>query len=502
MLGKNLFAGDVMSFEPSSTEIMLIKEDLAETLLEDGRYGDAIRAAEEAIACDERSLPAWLVHAAAAKKLNRPFEAIRSLKTALKLVPNLADVHANLGSLYADIEEFDDACHHLQKAIALMPGLASAHANLGSVYMRLERPDLAEPHTRHALAIDPNLIAAHQNLAAILMRRNPLEARHHRDAAYRERQIFTESGPPDGPTALILTGSGSGNVPYSHLLPRSGYTRIVWHVDYAPEGQENQLPPFDFVFNAVADCDEAQAAHKATLAFASICRRPLLNNPFHVERTSRTSIVPLLQSIDGLVVPQTRKIETADAMVAAARISQIKAPWIVRPVGRHGGEDVILSESGREVCQHIVQHGTCYATQFVDYRSPDGKYRKYRMIFVDRKPYPYHLAIGDHWLVHYRTSEMGLSKPKRVEEEAFLLEPQSVLGERGMRALAAIGKTIDLDYAGIDFSLLPDGRLLLFEANATMLVHPEDDPIFDYKKSAVGRILNALNEKIAERIGR
>ena len=49
-----------------------------------------------------------------------------------------------------------------------------------------------------------------------------------------------------------------------------------------------------------------------------------------------------------------------------------------------------------------------------------------------------------------------------------------MLGSAGMAAITAIGRAMDLDYAGVDFSLMPDGRILVFEANPTMLVHRED----------------------------
>ena len=68
--------------------------------------------------------------------------------------------------------------------------------------------------------------------------------------------------------------------------------------------------------------------------------------------------------------------------------------------------------------------------------------------------------------------------------------------------LEAIGATLDLDFAGIDFSVLQDGRLLMFEANPTMLVHPEDDPLFTYKNAAVQNILDAFDRMMARNIDR
>jgi ribonucleotide monophosphatase NagD (HAD superfamily) len=141
-----------------------------------------------------------------------------------------------------------------------------------------------------------------------------------------------------------------------------------------------------------------------------------------------------------------------------------------------------------------------YATEFVDYRSEDGWYRKYRVMFIDREPYPYHLAIGARWLLHYRSADMQADAARREEEAAFLHDPLAALGARAMAALMEIGKRLDLDYAGIDFSLLPDGRILFFEANATMLVHAEDDPRFACKNQAVGTIMAAVERMLGRRL--
>jgi len=150
-------------------------------------------------------------------------------------------------------------------------------------------------------------------------------------------------------------------------------------------------------------------------------------------------------------------------------------------------------DSAEELVSLARLHGGAYVTKFVDYRSEDGFYRKYRMIFVNRQPYPYHLAIGPVWLVHYWTSGMADDAARREEERRFLADPKTAIGARAMTALSRIGAKLDLDYAGIDFSVLPDGRLLVFEANATMLVHPEHEPKFAYKNPAVEGILNAFH---------
>jgi glutathione synthase/RimK-type ligase-like ATP-grasp enzyme len=72
-----------------------------------------------------------------------------------------------------------------------------------------------------------------------------------------------------------------------------------------------------------------------------------------------------------------------------------------------------------------------------------------------------------------------------------------------MQALSEIAQRIDLDFCGVDFSLLPDGRILLFEANATMLVHLEEfHPELQFKNRHVQGILDAFNHMLVERLAR
>ena len=80
----------------------------------------------------------------------------------------------------------------------------------------------------------------------------------------------------------------------------------------------------------------------------------------------------------------------------------------------------------------------------------------------------------------------------------YLDDPVRALGLSAWEAVRQVGAAMDLDYAGVDFSLLPDGRVLLFEANATMLVHPEAKagPLA-HKNPAIQRIYDAFKGMLA-----
>jgi hypothetical protein len=123
-------------------------------------------------------------------------------------------------------------------------------------------------------------------------------------------------------------------------------------------------------------------------------------------------------------------------------------------------------------------------------------------MIVDGQLYPLHLAISEGWKVHYFTADMAERPDHRAEEAAFLGDMEGVLGKRAVAGLAAVAERLALDYAGVDFGLSPDGDVLLFEANATMVVNPPDpDPRWDYRRGPVAAILNATRSMIRTRAG-
>jgi len=211
----------------------------------------------------------------------------------------------------------------------------------------------------------------------------------------------------------------------------------------------------------------------------------------------------LLVGIPDLLVPKAWRVGRGRCDVLRQQIDlQNGAAYLVRPVATHGGEGLVKLDSVAAVLEHI-EHDAArefYVTRFCDFRSADGFFRKYRMIFIDGRPYPYHLAISSTWLVHYFSADMLAHTWKQDEEARFLNDPCAVLGERAMATLGVVGVRLGLDYAGIDFSQLPDGRIVVFEANATMLVHPEPEgSILAYKNIPVEVMRQAFTAMLARR---
>lgn len=361
---------------------------------------------------------------------------------------------------------------------------------------------------RLVLAIDPNVAIAYQNLAAIHASAGRIaEAQAYRAKAYDIQRVFVEcAGEPVRSVLILCTGKGSGNVPFDALFPASTCCRIKYAIDYAPDDEDTRLPRYDLVFNAIGDPDVAASLLDRLRRFEARCERPLLNPPKAVERTFRDRLPGLLGDLDGVATAACVRAETLpatrDALIERLAAGGLALPLLARPAATHGGEGLARCDSldGLEARLQTLD-GTHYLTAFFDYRSPDGYYRKYRMIFVDRQPYPYHLAISPDWMVHYFSADMEPHAWKLDEERRFLDDPDAALGDVPMNAIAAIGRRLDLDYGGIDFTLLPDGRVFVFEANATMLAHFErGDGALTHKNRHVQRIVDAFEQLQARRM--
>jgi hypothetical protein len=127
-------------------------------------------------------------------------------------------------------------------------------------------------------------------------------------------------------------------------------------------------------------------------------------------------------------------------------------------------------------------------------------FRKFRVMFVDGRLYPLHLAISPDWKVHYFTADMAQSEANRRRDAEFLADMTSVIGLRGMAALERINSTLGLDYGGIDFAVNAAGDILFFEANATMVVlPPSHDHKWAYRRPAFAGVYSAVGAMLTTR---
>lgn len=419
-----------------------------------------------------------------------------------------ADVHRSLSVTLRQQGDELAALAHLIAAAALddiAQGKTAAKAvanicNLATGYFMKGDFAIAARWYGLVLVLDGNVAAAYQNLAAIYNQwGRTVEAESYRDRAYWLQRVFVEDpGVPARRVLILCAGRTSGNVPIESLLPTPTYCRIKYVIDYAASSEDEQLPSYDLVFNAIGEPDVASLLIDRLAKFASTCQRPLLNSPTNVVRTQRHLLPELLVGLINAQAASCMRFDSSGMLLNDLRNSLelhgVAFPLLARPAETHGGWGMVRCDD-LEALEKALQSidGAGYLSNYQDYRSADGYFRKYRIIFIDRQPFPYHLAISTHWMVHYFSADMESNPWKMDEEKQFLENTEAVLGPSAMAAIRAIGQRIDLDYAGIDFTLLADGQVLVFEANATMLVHAERmNGSFAYKNRYVQRIVEAL----------
>jgi hypothetical protein len=258
------------------------------------------------------------------------------------------------------------------------------------------------------------------------------------------------------------------------------------------------------VVNLISDADQAEALLPLAADLADRLERPIVNHPRKIQSTTRDAVAVLLQGIPGCSIPKALRLKAgADCSVAALQAAlPLSSSILARPVGTHGGDDFEKIEEVAVLSAFLAQRPDHdhYLIEYVDYRSGDGYFRKYRFIFVDGQILPYHLAISSDWKVHHVSTDMANQPWMQQEEEAFLNSPETVFSPANYAALQAIQQRVGLEYFGIDCGLDVSGNIVVFEVNASMLVHAKNED-FPYKTPAVQRIKLAFDAMLRKLAG-
>jgi len=175
----------------------------------------------------------------------------------------------------------------------------------------------------------------------------------------------------------------------------------------------------------------------------------------------------------------------------------------VRPRGSHAGVGLAKVDDAAALKHYLDgrEEQEFFVSRFVDYASEDGQFRKYRVVFVDGRPYACHMAIADRWDIWYLNADMSGSIAKRLEEETFMRAFDFGFGRRHQTTLTDVAKRVGLDYFIVDCAETKDGSLLIFEADNTAVVHNMDSPaVFPYKPPQMRKIFEAFAAMLEQRV--
>ena len=435
-------------------------------------------------------------------EMGRDQEARSDHFRVLELTPSHLENLFGLGKLLVKAGHGKAARMVYAEAVKYHPNDLVCQVNLGSVL--LEEGDSAGARAQYeaALRIDPDFPQAHGGMYYALTRLGELDAaKEHQRRAFGQRNVFPSifrgNSPPIG--LLLLVSSTGGITPIEKLLDDRVFQTYVIVADFYDTSIP--LPEHQLVFNGIGDCDLAADALDAAALLVEHTSAPVLNRPSAVQATGRCENALRLGEIPGLITPRTSRLERSllggphgpDALTARG----FNFPLLLRAPGFHMGQHFVRVDSPQELASAAAElpGDELIAIEYLDARAEDGYARKYRVMMIGGKLYPLHLAVSQNWKIHYFSADMAERADHRLEEEKFLDDMAGVVGEKGMNALNLLQAALGLDYGGIDFGLNHEGEILLFEANATMVVEqPAPDSRWDYRRKAVGCIHAAVRD--------
>jgi Flp pilus assembly protein TadD len=146
---------EYMRAEKIGEDLAEIRSQLALRLAEMGNKTAAIAQLRESIrlmesAGDLNRLGRLLI------QTKRIDEAKAAFERALKLDPNLAIAHSNLGAILGMKGDMFGAVEELETAVRLDPQSSMAHNNLAIAYLKIGKKNEAVAHWQYSLNIDPN----------------------------------------------------------------------------------------------------------------------------------------------------------------------------------------------------------------------------------------------------------------------------------------------------------------------------------------------------------
>lgn len=434
-----------------------------------------------------------------------PQDCLRMLRQA----PNDTQLLLASGALFARGGHRRAALSAVQRAVALQPGSAEAQVMLGRLLLEEPDPAAARACFEAALRSAPDLEEAHQGLGAALAELGALAAaRHHWRLGYGRRPLvvwpYTGSGRPI--RVLLLCSAGGGNLRARLFLDEQVFAVSALASEFWQPSL--RLPSCDLIVNAIGDADLCRAALRQACRITDAAQVPVINRPQAVLRSGRAANARRLAGIPGVITPRTvrlrRRLLLGEEGPAALAEAGLVFPLLLRAPGFHTGQHFVSVAAPEQLAAAAagLPGPWLLAIERLDARGADGCSRKYRAMLIGGLLYPLHLAISRDWKVHYATSDMPGDATLRAEEQRFLRDMPGTLGVPAMTALTAIGARLGLDYGGIDFALDAAGRVLLFEANATMaIVPPPEGALWDYRRAATLRANAALRGLLAQAAG-
>ncbi len=358
----------------------------------------------------------------------------------------------------------------------------------------------------HRVQAQPDDAAALLDLSTIAqLQGRPQDRLELQSAALNLQRIYrrpaaVDTEPPLKLLAFMAPGDFMANTPLEFMLEGSS---IVLDMMYVVPGAPLPEPPeHDVALVAIDGSDAAASALREVMQIVKSWPRPVINAPERIARLTRAGTWELLKSAPGIVMPMNVRIDRATLAKVGAGEVAIESildgsgfPIIARPFWSQAGIGLVKFEDASAIDAYLREWADeeFYVAPFVDYSKSDGLFRKCRIVLIDGRPYVAHMAVSQHWMIHYLNANMTNDAARRAEEACFMADFDNDFAVRHAAAFKAIAERTGLEYLPIDCAETRDGKLLVFEVGTAMIVHSMDSPeLFPYKPPQMDKVFKAF----------
>jgi glutathione synthase/RimK-type ligase-like ATP-grasp enzyme len=401
--------------------------------------------------------------------MERHEEALPAYDRALKGNPSYARAWFDKAKSLLELKRYDEALLACDESLKLNPGHHKILYTKSLVLKQLGRADEAKriylKSIEMRVATSPIFITirhATQKADVLIINENPVI-----DDSFKSFE------------ALLFCCPNFPGQLAEHLHEDFHFT-YVFRSDATNPSARKQIPQPDFVINNDAN-GEVVLSEGNLFGLTELVDSfgvPVVNHPSKVVQTTRDVSAKLLEGLPGVVVPKTTRFysfgKKNEELVAEIE-DQYDYPLITRSLAAQRGIGMNKVDTRDALFVLLASDfpKEFFVTQFVDSRGGNKFFRKIRAAIVKDEIVIARVDYNTHWNIHGRKSA------KRVPfylEHSYLLEeeknichdPEACLGRSAMQSLRAVRDRIPLDIFGMDFDVDADGRVVFFEANATM----------------------------------
>ena len=294
-----------------------------------------------------------------------------------------------------------------------------------------------------------------------------------------------------------------GSTDLYHLLGKSEpHHRLHVTPNFFRQGRRPELSSYLCLLNLITEPERNSRVLENLRKLLRDLPGKVVNRPEAVLRSTRDQVARRLADIPGLLAPQVVRLRADKPGLAVQAIKQagLQFPLIVRQAGTHTGRILGVFDGIDDLQAALAGgEGEHIAIEFIDFRSSDGLYRKHRVFFIGQHVIFRHMLVSDSWNIHAKDRMRFMTdRPDLVDEEKRMFaNPEGPFPANIAEVLKKVRERIALDFFGMDFGISADGRVVLFEANATMNFFPFlANPQFAYVQTCLPSARQAFREMV------